>query len=211
MGKPIILVGGGGHSKSVIEAVESIGKEIKGIIDGNKTIGEKVLRYEIIGNEDAMQEFKEEAEFLISFGFIKDPKMRIRQYYRMKMMGLTFATVIASTAVVSKYAKIGEGSVVLHGAKINAGAVIGKNVIINTNAVVEHDTSIGDQCHISTGVAVNGGCTIGDNVFVGSNSCIANGISVCSNVVIGQGSNIYRNIYTAGIYVSRTRTQKIKS
>ena len=40
---------------------------------------------------------------------------------------------------------------------------------------------------------------------------IANGISICSNVVMGQGSNIYRNIYAAGIYVSRTRTQKIKS
>ena len=79
------------------------------------------------------------------------------------------ATLVASTAHVSKYAVLGAGTVVMHQAFVNAGAVIGENVIINTFANIEHDAHIGNQCHISTGTMVNGDCVVGDNCFIGSN------------------------------------------
>ena len=52
MKRPLILVGGGGHCKSVIEAAESAGCFIKGILDIPSQVGEEVLGYTIIGTDN---------------------------------------------------------------------------------------------------------------------------------------------------------------
>jgi glycosyltransferase involved in cell wall biosynthesis len=49
---------------------------------------------------------------------------------------------------VSKYANIGEGSIVMSNAVINAFADIGKACIVNTGAIIEHD------CHLGDGVSL---------------------------------------------------------
>ena len=50
--KKIILVGGGGHCKSVIDVIEQEGKfKIAGIIDRPNLLGSKILGYKFIGCE----------------------------------------------------------------------------------------------------------------------------------------------------------------
>jgi UDP-3-O-[3-hydroxymyristoyl] glucosamine N-acyltransferase len=112
---------------------------------------------------------------------------------------------------VSKYAEIGEGTVVMHQAFVNAGAKIGNNVILNTFSNVEHDAIIGDQCHISTGVMVNGDCKVGNNVFVGSQSVLANGITIDDDIIIGAGSFVRKSLKTKGIYSGNPAILKIKA
>lgn len=41
--KPLLLVGGGGHCKSVIDVAESAGFTIKGILDIPENVGKDVL------------------------------------------------------------------------------------------------------------------------------------------------------------------------
>ena len=110
------------------------------------------------------------------------------------------ATVIASTAHISKYAHIGEGTVVLHQSSINANAEIGKGCIINTFANIEHDAVVDDYCHISTGVMVNGGCKVGKATFLGSQSVVVNGISIVPDCIIAAGSMIRKDILQKGVY-----------
>ena len=50
--KPLILVGGGGHCKSVIEAAESMGLAIGGILDLLENVGGRILGYPVIGTDD---------------------------------------------------------------------------------------------------------------------------------------------------------------
>lgn len=45
--KPLILVGGGGHCKSVIEAAESMGLAIGGILDLLENVGGRILGYRL--------------------------------------------------------------------------------------------------------------------------------------------------------------------
>ena len=48
----IILIGGGGHCKSVIDVIEQEGKfKIAGIVDKPDLLGSKVLGYSVIGND----------------------------------------------------------------------------------------------------------------------------------------------------------------
>jgi len=210
MDKKLILIGGGGHCKSVIEVAESAGYIIIGILDRPEEVGKKVLDYEIIGIDDDIPQYVDKVEFVITIGFIKNPALRIKLYNKVLQAGGKLATLIASTAYVSKYAQLGQGTVVMHRAFVNAGAWIGNNVIVNTFANIEHDAQIGDQCHISTGTMVNGDCKIGNNCFIGSQAVLANAISICSDVIVGAGSLVRKSIHQAGIYSGNPAILKIK-
>ncbi len=211
MKKTLILVGGGGHCKSVIEAAESAGYSILGVLDMPEEVGKDILSTKVIGTDDDIPSYVDKAEFVITVGFIKNPAIRIKLYNKVKEAGGKFATIVASTAHVSKYATLGEGTVVMHQAFVNAGAKVGHNVILNTFSNIEHDAVIGNQCHISTGTMVNGDCKVGDNCFIGSLSVLANGISVGDDIVVGAGSLVRKSIKEKGIYSGNPAVLKIKA
>lgn len=209
--KPLVLIGGGGHCKSVIEAAESAGYHILGVLDMPEEVGKEILSTRVIGTDDDIPAYVDKAEFVITVGFIKNPNTRIKLYNKVKEVGGKLATIIASTAHVSKYAEIGEGTVVMHQAFVNAGAKVGNNVIINTFTNIEHDAVIGDQCHISTGAMVNGDCKVGNNCFIGSQSVLANGITVGNDIIVGAGSLVRKSVSVKGIYSGNPAILKVKA
>ena len=209
--KPLILIGGGGHCKSVLEAAESAGYSILGVLDLPEEVGKQILSTKVIGTDDDILQYVDKADFVITVGFIKNPATRIKLFHRVKEAGGKLATIIASTAHVSKYATIGEGTVVMHHVFVNAGAKVGNNVILNTFTNVEHDTLIGDQCHISTGTMINGDCKVGANCFIGSQSVLANGITIGDDIIVGAGSLVRKSINIKGIYSGNPAILKIKS
>lgn len=212
MKRPLILIGGGGHCKSVIEVAESAGYEIKGILDMPDEVGKEVLPgHKVIGTDDEIPQYVEECDFIITVGFIKNSTLRIKLYNKVKAAGGRLATIIASTAHVSKYAELGEGTVIMHHAFVNAGAKIGDNCIINTFVNIEHDAEVGNQCHISTGTMVNGECKIGENCFIGSQSVCANCIEIASDIIVGAGSVVRKSIRVKGIYAGNPAILKIKA
>lgn len=196
----IILIGGGGHCKSVIDVLESLNYNILGILDVAEKVGKSVLSIPIIGTDDNICQYVDNAKFLITLGFIKDPYARINLFNKVKENLGEFATVIAPTAYVSKYAHIEEGTIIMHNALINTEVRIGKNCIINTAAIIEHESIIGNQTHISTNVVINGGCNIGDRVFIGSKSVSAQGVNITNETIISANSFIKKDIIEKGIY-----------
>lgn len=211
MNKTLILIGGGGHCKSVLDAAESAGYKILGVLDMPEEVGKDILSTKVIGTDDDIPSYVDKAEFVITVGFIKNPTVRIKLYNRVKEAGGKLATIIASSAYVSKYAELGEGTVVLHQAFVNAGAKVGCNVILNTSTNIEHDAVIGDHCHISTGTMVNGECKVGKRCFIGSQSVLANCISVGDDIIVGAGSLVRKSISEKGIYSGNPAVLKIKA
>lgn len=199
--KKIILIGGGGHCKSVIDAAESSGFSVKGILDIPELVGKFVLGKPILGTDDDIPQYIDEYLFVITVGFIKNPNFRVKLYNKTKNLGGKFATIIASSAYVSKYATIGEGSVILHQAVVNTDAIIHENCIINTSANIEHEVKIGAHSHISTGTMINGGCDIGKCVFIGSQSAVVQGITVADETIVGAKSFVNKDIFQSGLYV----------
>lgn len=211
MNKPLILIGGGGHCKSVIEAAESVGMTIRGILDLPSEVGKEILGYPIVGTDDDISQYVEECDFVITLGFIKNPALRNKLHARVEEAGGKLAIVIASTAHVSHHASMGAGTVILHGAMVNAGARIGKGCIINTLANIEHDAVVGDFCHISTGAMVNGDCRVGDNTFLGSRSVMANGVSIPANSVFAAGCLVRKTQKVEGLYSGTPAMLMIKN
>lgn len=198
---PLILIGGGGHCKSLINIAEQCGNNILGIIDRPEEVGNIILDYQVVGCDDDIKDYVDKAMFHIAVGFIKNPTLKIKLFEYTENVGGEIISLISKIAYVSKYSVIGKGSAIMNFANINADTIIGKNVIINTSANIEHDVTIGDHTHVSTGAMVNGGCKIGNRCFIGSQSVIANGISICDDVIVGAGAVIVKDIDQKGIYV----------
>lgn len=198
--KNLILIGGGGHCKSVIDVIESANYNILGILDVADKIGEKVLSTPIIGADSEIEKYIDRAEFLITVGFISNPILRIQLSDLVKKCGGKLATIVAPTAHVSKHATIGEGSIIMHNVVVNADARVGTNCIINTFANIEHEAIIGNHCHISTGSMINGACEIGEASFIGSQSVLAQGVKVATNSIVSAASFVHKDILNSGVY-----------
>jgi len=172
MKEKIILIGGGGHCKSVIDVIEQEEKFIiAGIVDKKELQGTKVLGYEVIGcDDDLITLYKKYKNAFVTVGQIESNKIRVKLFQRLKDIGFVLPTIVSPFAYVSKHSFIDEGTIIMHHALINANTTIGKNCIINTKALVEHDCTIENNCHISTASILNGGVTIKENSFYGSNA-----------------------------------------
>ena len=203
--KQLILVGGGGHCKSVIDVATSIGRPIMGILDNALNINDIVAGVPVIGRDENIEsliaKYGDSIEFLITIGQIKSSSIRTRIADTIKALGGSFAEpLIAPTTHITIGTKIGRGTVVMHNAVINTDSEIGENTIINTGAIVEHDCTVGDFVHISTGAIVNGMSCIGNNCFIGSHATIANVVTIASNIVVGAGSVVVKDINETGTY-----------
>lgn len=196
MKSEIILVGGGGHCKSCIDVIEHTGDyEIAGIIDIPEKVHQRVLNYEIIATDNDLPNLIKEYDcFLITLGHIKSPDKRIKLFKTLKDLGAKFPVIISPLAYVSEYARIQEGTVVMHHALINAGAQIGSNCIINSKALIEHDAIIENHCHIATAALINGGSCIKEGTLIGSNAVIREYRTVGRGSLIGAGSVVSKDI-----------------
>ena len=190
--KDLLLAGGGGHCRAVIEVIERTGRwRIAGIVDpGFGTLAE-VSGYPVLGRDEDLPALRRDIGFaLVTIGQIRTSAVRRRLSALLVQAGFGLATIVSPRAEVSVRASLCEGVTVMHFAAIGPCAQIGANTIINSRALVEHDCRIGAYCHISTAVTLNGGVVVGDDSFVGSGSVLRENVVIGQGRVIGMGSQI---------------------
>ena len=190
--KEIILIGGGGHCRSVIDVIEQEGKfQIAGIIDKVELLGADVLGYPVIGNDFNIEKLAKKYSYaLVTIGQIKSAEQRIKIFSLAIKAGFMLPVILSPRAYISKHAIIGNGTVVMHDALINANVLIGDNCIINSKALIEHDSKVSDHCHISTNTTINGNVIIESECFIGSGSVIRESSTIERNSFIKAGSLI---------------------
>ncbi len=196
MSKPkIILIGAGGHANACIDVIEEHGGyQIAGLVDAGIELQSLRLGYSIIATDADLPRLSREFKYvLVAVGQICSPENRIRLYRQAMGLGFQLPAIIAPTAHVSHHAKVGSGSIVMHGAIVNARASVGVNCIINTRALLEHDTVVEDHCHISTCAILNGNVSVGTGSFVGSGSILKEGIAIGAGCVIGMGLSVRKS------------------
>lgn len=197
MSKGLLLIGGGGHCKSIIDSLckQNIFEKIE-IIDFKKNVGKTILGYKIIGTDDDLVTlFNEGYEYaFITFGNNGDLNSKIKQYHLIKKIGYRIPTIIDKSANVSNNALIEEGVFIGKNVIINAGSIIKKGSIINTGTIVEHDCEIGEFTNLAPGVVLGGSVKVDQCSVIGMNSTIKNQVSIGKNSIIGMGSNVLKNI-----------------
>lgn len=191
--KKLVMVGGGGHAKVVIDAARNSGEyDIYGIIDPRLKIGESVLGINVVGDDDILEDiFKKGIDHaFISIGSIGDCGLRKKMHEVLKGIGFRIPFIVHPRAVVARDVEIGEGAFVAAGAIINPGTKIGKNAIINTSSSIDHDCVIGDFVHIAPGATLSGGVCIGDETHVGTGARVIQCLTIGRRCMVGAGQTI---------------------
>jgi sugar O-acyltransferase (sialic acid O-acetyltransferase NeuD family) len=194
--KEIILVGGGGHCRSIIDIIEEEKDlQIAGIIDVHGKVGSSVLGYPVIGSDDDIETLmKRFNSFHITIGHIRSNANRKKLFISIKQKQGNFPRIISAYARVSRHATVGDGTAILHNALVNANVTIGENCIVNTGAVLEHDVILGDHCHVAPGAVVNGECVIADDCFIGSNAVVVQGVKIGAGSLVAAGAVVIEEV-----------------
>lgn len=195
MKSDVILVGG---FHEIVELCDDCGLNVVGIID-NEHVG-SYYSIPIIGTDD-------DAEQLFpQYGSCKvvitpdDPKIREKLSAIYKAIGYEFATIISPYAHISKYAEIGEGTVVQSGVYVSAATKIGHFCKLNSSCIVMHDDVIGDYTTIAPNAVLLGRVTTGYKSYIGANSTLLPNISIGAGSTVGAGAVVTRNV-ESGIIV----------
>ena len=194
MSDSIILIGGSGHAKVIIDCIRSSGRNIFGILDDNLEVGTKILGFPVLGSTADHVGYLDHP-YLIAIGN-NDVRRRIAE-----SMDVQWTTVIHPSAVVSEYASVGFGTVVMPNAVINACASVGDHCIINTGAVVEHDDVLGNFVHISPNAALGGTVKVGELTHIGIGASVRNNITICESCTVGAGAVVVKDVTECGTYV----------
>ncbi len=195
---PIVVFGGGGHSKVLIEIIKMKDEySPKYILDPDeKKWGTEIFGAKIIGGDGLIDEVKREGieHFLVGVGSVKDNSIKKNLYEKGKNIGMKPINVIHPSAIISPSANIGEGAQILANTVINSEAKIGENVLINTGAIVEHDCIIKNHIHISIGARIASGVLIEDLVFIGAGAIIKQGVKIGEGAIIGAGAVVLKDV-----------------
>jgi sugar O-acyltransferase (sialic acid O-acetyltransferase NeuD family) len=191
----IILIGAGGHAKSVAEVINYASSSyiIDGLIDLQAPKDKYWDNIDYLGSDETAPDIARQ-KVHVSVGMIKNLTIREKIYNFYKLKGAEFPVIRSKYAFVSTNTEIGEGTIIMHQGFVNAGASLGINCIFNTKSTVEHDVKIGDHCHAGPGAIINADCTIGNNVFISSNATINRGVKIGNNCIIGAGSVIIKDV-----------------
>jgi UDP-perosamine 4-acetyltransferase len=194
----IIGWGAGGHAKSVIDAVESMGGwEIVGLIDSDaRRWGATVAGHHIIGGEDELKRLHAEGVryAFVGVGGVGNNLPRMRVFQHLLQLGFELPSICHRTSRVSSSAEIGGGTVILAGAIVGAAVRLGEDVIVNTGAIVDHDCDIGGHSHISTGSRIGGSVRVGVAAHIGIGATIREGVSIGDHAIVGAGAVVLGDV-----------------
>jgi len=180
----IILQGGGEHARVVVDSLLAQRRNVIGIFDPKYSgylFGVPQLG---IYNPD----YEPLAMITVAIG---------NNAVRKKVVSQTthrFTNVIHPSSIISPYASLGHGNMILQGSIIQAQARIGNHVIVNTGAKVDHDCVLYDFVHIAPGVILCGCVEVGEGAFVGAGATVIPGKRIGAWTTIGAGSVVIQDI-----------------
>ena len=195
--KKILLIGGGGHCRSVIDTLlSSADYDEIGIIERTAGDYSPVRGIAVVGTDADLPRLHKEGwtDAFVTLGSVGHTEVRRRIASQLQETGFHMPTVIDRSAVIAGDVVIGDGTYVGKGAVINAGARIGNCAIINTGAILEHDCIVGSFAHVSTRAALCGQVRVGDDTHVGAGTVVRQVISIGCDALIGAGSVVVKDI-----------------
>lgn len=188
----VLIVGGGGHAKVVIEVFRSAGHEPACILDPH-TSEQHVLGVPVLGGDDRAQQLFEDG-YLHAHVAIGENGLRQRIGDRLKEMGFCLMNALHPRAVISPSAELGVGIAVMANAVINAKACVSDFVIVNTGAIVEHDCLVGVGTHVAPRSVMGGNVVLEGGVLFGIGAVARPLSRVGARAVVGAGSVIIGTI-----------------
>ena len=189
----LAIFGASGHGKVVADAASCAGWKDIVFYDDAWVSARNLLDWPVVGRlEHLLADAHQFDGVIIAIG-----NNIIRQDIASKLNEekIALATIVHPAACLSRFATIGQGSVVFAGAVLNPDCLIGKNCIINTNATIEHDCVLEDGVHVSHNASLGGHVCIGELSWIGIGASVKQQIIIGKRVIVGAGSAVVSNVF----------------
>ncbi|KIE19441.1 acetyltransferase [Vibrio sinaloensis] len=190
--KSCAILGASGHGKVVAEIAELNGYQNITFFDDRWPSLTSVEHWDVSGDTAALLVVASEYDVVVVA--IGHNATRCTKQRELSAAGANFDVLVHPTAVISKYASIKAGTVVMANAVVNPFSDVGASCIINTSSIVEHDCRLAEGVHISPNASLAGGVEVGENSWLGIGSQVKQLVLIGRNVVVGAGSTVINNI-----------------
>ncbi len=191
--KKLLILGAGGHGKVAAETAEAM--EVWDricFLDDRYPELKNNLHWPVIGKLESIREHIH--QFNEVFVAIGQNDIRLKWLRKCKEVGYKVANLIHPSAIVSPYADLEDGIIIVANAVVQTNAKLGEGVIINTSAHVDHDCRLGRGVHIASGAKLAGGVQVGDCSWIGIGATVIQNIVIGNRVTVGAGAVIIRDI-----------------
>lgn len=195
--KSIVIVGGGGHAKVIIDLIQTLERyTIAGIVDPALKAEKSVLGMMILGDDTVLEKLLKKGINIAALGIGSrgDNSLRWRIYNNAANLGFSFPALIHPRAYVSRFSKILDGVQVMANACVQPDVLAGEGSVINTGAIIEHDCKIGRNVFIGPNAVIAGSVEVGDNTFIGTSASVIPGITIGKNCFVAAGAVVVENI-----------------
>ena len=145
-------------------------------VDDGQVVGAEICGIPVVGSIADLLRLRKDYNLLV-IG-IGNNKFRAQVYEKAKELGYTCPNIIAPSAYISPYSKMGCGCVVLQNACVQNGASVGDGVLLNAGTEVHCDAAVGDYALVYTNSVVRTGAVVGSYARIGSNCTICNNATV---------------------------------
>jgi sugar O-acyltransferase (sialic acid O-acetyltransferase NeuD family) len=198
----VVVYGGGGHGKAVIDLLRALGVyRVIGILDDGIEIGETIMGVPVLGGAEALPElFAQGVRLAINaVGGIGNIAIRIKVFENLAATGFVCPAIIHPSAVVEPSAVLAPGVQVFAQAYVGSEAQLGFGCIVNTGAIVSHDCRLGDYANISPGAILAGEVQVGAAALVGMSATINLRVSIGNYARIGNSATVIRDVPEKGV------------
>lgn len=195
-GNGLLVLGFGGHARSVADVALDAGINLLRFVDGNAQAGETFLGFTVQRHWPAV--LPEGWSVIAASG---DGRRREDLANEVLARGWPLATIVARTATLGLGARIGPGSFVGHHAHLGPMARVGAGCIVNTAAIIEHESVVGDFSHVSVRSTMAGRSSVGAHCFIGAGATLVDGVHIAAGSVIGAAACVHRSLEQPGVYV----------
>ena len=183
----LLVVGAGGHGRSVAEAAELSGQfDVVGFLDDGVPVGGRVHGRFVIGSLANMSDHCHVVDQVIVA--IGNNAVREMLMQRLIEAGFALATVVHPRAFVSPSAVVGQGAAIMAGAIVGTEARLGVGSIVNCGAVVDHHATVEDFGHLGVNASMAGGTVLGVKAWMQAGSAIGYGVVVDACAVLPPGA-----------------------
>jgi len=203
----MIIYGGGGHGKTLIELIRAMGVyQIVGIIDDGIDEIKEIFDIPIIGGNDILPALYSSGvhQAVNAVGGVGDTSVRVKVFQRLGEAGYVCPPVLHPTAYLEPSATLSPGVQVFAHAYVGSESRIGFGAIVNTGAIISHGCNIGDYAHISPGAILAGDVTVGNGVLIGMGTTVNLGVEIGYGARIGNGVTVKENVQAQTIIKAGT-------
>ena len=207
MNSSLVIIGSGGHAKSVANVAKSCGYKVLAFVD-DKNAGTNLLNIPIINSNETIKKYSDQ-NFFIAIGNNATRKL-VSKEYKSKLPQANFPSLIHKSSVIGIDCEIDEGTILMAFSHVGPASKIGKFCIINTSSSIDHDCNIRDFTSIAPGVVTGGNVNVGSQSALGIGAVIKHGIDIGNNTVVGANSFVNKNIGNS-VVAFGTQSKEVRS